>query len=430
MKNHPLIGILTFCWMLFFSMSTYSAIQGTPPVPLAPTGLTASTTVSGKVNLNWQSSAGATYYKVFRSTSATGVQKQIATPDVLAFSDFSATPKKTYYYWVKACLGRKCSPVSVQASGIATPKTIAVPANLTASTTEQERVSLYWDQVLVASQYQVFRDGVLLASPNSNSFDDTAATVNQLYRYHVKACDSFNVCSKLSRGASGIALPISPPVADDDDILDMIVPILAALPKSPSTAVNQSLSEVGTVNGIATNELDHILVAHYTDPFTLPQTKTDCIVIQNILGFKTCTGWASFKKVMNCEWHIDAPVSSSMRIQVSKAQTAYNEFIASLVTLFKKEIQDAIQSALLTSAVSSVVASIPSAGTAAVPTFVTVFGYTVNLETAKAIKNVIVWIENNKPVRQKAVGLANSAFPVLSANNMKQSCGWTDWKRI
>jgi hypothetical protein len=316
-------------------------------------------------------------------------------------------------------------------SGVSKPNVVAVPAHFIASTQVEGKVSLNWSTVLIATKYQLFRDGVLYASPTSNSYDDTAAVTSQPYNYTIKACDRLNTCSKLSPVASGVALPITPPVAqDDDDILDMIMPVLATLPAPVTAGVNQSLAEVGTANSITTSELDHILVAHYTDPFTLPQTKTDCIHIANVLGVKWCDGYASYKKVMNCEWYIDAPVSSSMRIQVGQAQTAYNAFIASLVTLFKKELQDAITSTLIESGVAAAAAALPTAGAAAAPTFVTVFGYTVNINTAKAIKDVVVWIQNNKPVAESAVGLTNSAFPVLTANNLKESCGWSDWTRI
>jgi hypothetical protein len=235
--------------------------------------------------------------------------------------------------------------------------------------------------------------------------------------------------------------------------------------------VTQTLAQLGSVNSVTTNEIDHILVAHYTDPLSIktkgtggecthtydtglpnlascktsydscaskwygpfgtwgcvPGTTTKCDTI------KSCDTWSpleTWKQVMNCEWYIDAPVSSSMRIQVTQAQTAYNTFMASFVTKFKQEIQSAIQTALVESAVSAAVAAFPTAGTGAAPTFVTVFGYAVNIETAKAVLRVKEWIDINKPVIEAGVGLVNSAFPVLSTNNLRESCGWSDWQRI
>jgi hypothetical protein len=66
MKLNRLTTAFTFCGMLFFSLSA-SAVAITPPVPVAPTGLTATTTSVAKIDLNWQASSGATYYRVFRA---------------------------------------------------------------------------------------------------------------------------------------------------------------------------------------------------------------------------------------------------------------------------------------------------------------------------------------------------------------------------
>ena len=89
----------------------------TPPIP---TGVSATDgTFTDKVNVSWSSSAGATYYKVFRNTSNTtsGVTTLTSNDNASPFSDTSATPGTTYYYWVKACNTAGCSGYSISNSG-------------------------------------------------------------------------------------------------------------------------------------------------------------------------------------------------------------------------------------------------------------------------------------------------------------------------
>ena len=243
--------------------------------------------------------------------------------------------------------------------------------------------------------------------------------------------------------------------ADDDDILDMILPIIISKHQQIApNSDNKTLEQLGVANGISTSEIDHILVSHYTDLFTAPKTRrgpcthtyqvtaavkacdrwnwsgkcTHVYVVTK--ATYACDTWATEKKVMNCDWYLDAPVSSSMRFQVDKAQTAYNTFIASLVTKVKEEIKSAINTALLDGAVAAAVAALPSAGTASPATFEAVFGYAINAEMVKKVLAIREWILINTPVLESAVEFTGSAFPVLTKDNLHQSCGWSPWQKI
>jgi uncharacterized repeat protein (TIGR03803 family) len=74
-----------------------------PPVPAAPTGLTATADI-GRVTLSWTGSAGATSYNVYRGTSSGG---EAATPiasgmTTTAYADTDVSSGVTYFYTAAA----------------------------------------------------------------------------------------------------------------------------------------------------------------------------------------------------------------------------------------------------------------------------------------------------------------------------------------
>jgi hypothetical protein len=104
------------------SVDIYSAAPGgggcTPPA--APTGLSASAVSSSQINLSWTASAGATGYKVFRSTTSGGPYTQVGTPATNSFSNTGLAASTTYFYVVTATNGTCDSGNSAQASATTT----------------------------------------------------------------------------------------------------------------------------------------------------------------------------------------------------------------------------------------------------------------------------------------------------------------------
>jgi fibronectin type 3 domain-containing protein len=82
-------------------------------VPPTPTGLSATVASSSQINLSWNSSIGATGYKVERSPDG-NVFAQIGTSTTTSFSNSGLSPATTYYYRVRASnLVGDSSPSSV-----------------------------------------------------------------------------------------------------------------------------------------------------------------------------------------------------------------------------------------------------------------------------------------------------------------------------
>jgi fibronectin type 3 domain-containing protein len=173
----------------------------------APTGVTASDgAFTDKVVVSWTGSAGATSYQVYRATSATGAKAGPAKPTATTINDTSATPGVTYWYFVKACRGPRCSDFSAYDTGW---RNIAPPTNLQASDgTFPDKVQVTWTASLGASSYKLYRatsaggTKTLLGSPTGTTANDTSAVSGTTYYYWVVACRA-TVCSDYSAYDTG-----------------------------------------------------------------------------------------------------------------------------------------------------------------------------------------------------------------------------------
>ena len=160
------------------SKASVSATVNNEP-PSAPTNLSAAANGSN-VNLNWDTVADATSYKVYRDSSL------IASPTTNAFTD-TALADGTYSYEVSSVddAGESTSKASVSATVNNVPP--AAPTNLSAAA-NGSNVNLNWDTVADATSYNVYRDSSLIASPTTNAFTDTALA-DGTYSYEVSSVD-------------------------------------------------------------------------------------------------------------------------------------------------------------------------------------------------------------------------------------------------
>ncbi len=86
---------------------------------LPPKNVTATNgTEPDAVVVTWSASENATSYEVWRATANNlASASRIATPTATSYSDASAVPATTYWYWVKAVNPKKTSEFSASASG-------------------------------------------------------------------------------------------------------------------------------------------------------------------------------------------------------------------------------------------------------------------------------------------------------------------------
>ena len=171
----------------------------------SPTGVSASDGFVGKVQVSWNPVSGATHYYVYRATSLLGIKMTLSGwISNTTYDDTSASPGKTYWYWVKAAtssIGENASDYSGFDTGYALGFTplLQPPTNVSATDgMYSDRVEITWDAVSGATHYRVFRSSPL--SPGSKtaisdwqsgtSFNDTTGSTGITYYYSVKAATS------------------------------------------------------------------------------------------------------------------------------------------------------------------------------------------------------------------------------------------------
>ena len=150
-----------------------------PAEPATPTGLTV-ITGDTQVNLTWSMVSGASSYKLYRG----GVL--LASPTTASYTDTGLTNGTAYSYTVSSV--NSAGESAVSSAVTATPQ-LSAPTGLTA-TAGNTQVVLSWSVVSGASSYRLYRGGVFLASPTTNSYTNTGLTNGTVYSYTVAAWTS------------------------------------------------------------------------------------------------------------------------------------------------------------------------------------------------------------------------------------------------
>lgn len=192
------------------------------------TGIDASDgTSTSEVSITWDPVFGATSYNIYRGTDTNVLlASNIGTSASESFSDTTATPGITYNYWIKGCSEEICNALSTWNSGW---RSMPIPANVQASDgTSIENVSVSWEPVSEAVDYEVYRAVSSSASPvlwsvfiTDTTFNDPVATPGVTYYYWVKACNSY-ICSELSdydTGWQDLGIPTNLQATDGTEYL-------------------------------------------------------------------------------------------------------------------------------------------------------------------------------------------------------------------
>lgn len=193
-----------------------------PPPPAIPTGLTA-TPGNTQISLSWSAVAGATGYRLFRSTIS-GIQgDQISSGASTTFLNTGLINGTAYFYRVASTNANGSSEASapVSATPVAPapppppPPPPAIPTGL-AATPGNAQVSLLWNAVSGATGYTLFRSTVqgtqgaaVLSNANVTSFVNTGLINGTTYFYSVAA---LNANGSSNPSAQVSAKPAAPPV--------------------------------------------------------------------------------------------------------------------------------------------------------------------------------------------------------------------------
>jgi hypothetical protein len=147
-----------------------------PPIPSAPTGLTA-TAGNSSVTLNWSEVDIATEYKIYQDG------KFIASTSTKTFVVNDLTNGTSYSFQVSAANGNGEGGKSNSVS--ATP-TLQPPSGL-AAIAGNTNVSLDWNDVGGATSYKIYQDGSLLTTTTTKPYLIKGLTNGTVYSYQVSA---------------------------------------------------------------------------------------------------------------------------------------------------------------------------------------------------------------------------------------------------
>ncbi|MDR3600739.1 MAG: protease pro-enzyme activation domain-containing protein [Desulfosporosinus sp.] len=98
-------------------------------VPVSVADLSVNSPSANELDLTWSAVSGATSYKVYRSTSATGNYALVGTSTTASYSDINLTASTTYYYKVSAVNGNGEGLQSSAVSGITATNVTGVALN-------------------------------------------------------------------------------------------------------------------------------------------------------------------------------------------------------------------------------------------------------------------------------------------------------------
>jgi fibronectin type 3 domain-containing protein len=172
-------------------MSAYTAMAGgasSPDVPV-PAGLAASAMSADTVGVSWHDTPGTLYY-VYRSGSAGGTYTFAGTAQGGAYTDSGLDGNTWYYYKVRAYAGGKFSEYT---NYVSAETTMPPPQGVTAETFSTSAIKISWQNVTLATSYEVYRSETENGSYTSigtsvnTEYTDTGLTADTVYYYRVRA---------------------------------------------------------------------------------------------------------------------------------------------------------------------------------------------------------------------------------------------------
>ncbi|MGO8672196.1 MAG: choice-of-anchor tandem repeat GloVer-containing protein, partial [Capsulimonadaceae bacterium] len=199
------------------AQSSEASATPEPPIPAAPTGLTA-TGGNTQVSLSWTASSGATTYNIYRGTASgaegsTAAATGITTP---SYTDTGLANGVTYFYKVAAVNGGGTSPQSSEASGTPELSIPPAPTGLTAAAGNAQ-IALSWTASTGATSYSIYRGtasgaeaSTAVGTATTPAYTDTGLTNGLTYFYTVAAVNGVGTSA---RSTEAFATPQSSPGA-------------------------------------------------------------------------------------------------------------------------------------------------------------------------------------------------------------------------
>ena len=188
-------------------------------MPMAPPQEVTATFGNQQVTLNWQPSAGAESYTIYRKFGSALTYTELATGVTSApYVDLGLTNGTKYYYQLRAVASTAQSGLSYTASATPLPPPPSTAPVVNAAP-GNARVTLTWNAVDGATSYKIYRstagvfDGPAIASTSALTYKNTYLENGTTYFYTVAGK---NMGGEGPRGVAVSAMPVAPPPAPLD----------------------------------------------------------------------------------------------------------------------------------------------------------------------------------------------------------------------
>jgi len=186
-----------------------------------PTGVTATAASSSSINVSWSSVAGATGYRIYRSTNEVGTFTEVGTSSTTSYTDTGLTASTTYYYKVAAInssgTGGQSNAVSAATFSVITIDThpaattnviqgnISGSLSVSASVTGGATLSYQWYSNTIASN----TGGTVINGATGSSYAIPTTLSGETYYYFVEVRATGGAASVRSNAARvNVAVPV------------------------------------------------------------------------------------------------------------------------------------------------------------------------------------------------------------------------------
>ena len=183
----------------------------------APTVSSSVNAATGKPVIKWSAVTDAQYYRIYRSSTASGEFEYLKSTSSLSYTDTSAKVGKNYYYKVRS-LNQDHDKISAFSNAVNRACDLPRPEVTMKVQTATGKPKLVWEDLSGAIEYRIYRSTAkssgysLLDTTSSDVYVDTSAAVGTNYYYKIIAVHTNSASNSAYSNAVNRVCDLAKPV--------------------------------------------------------------------------------------------------------------------------------------------------------------------------------------------------------------------------